>query len=243
MSVLLCPFDTTSTLPGAALGAREIWDALCRAHPTGEATPVSPSSKSPGIYGRELFEVARRTSPKLAIGGDHMITFVLLEALVAAGHRPRVVVLDAHHDAYATPLLTHWSVLRFVAEELGLDTLVVGARYENDEASEQVQLVTSAEVREHGCAWAMARIDRFVAGEPLYLSLDVDVLEPTLFPGVGAAVPGGLSVEDTLALVRHLLDHDPIASDVVEYNPLLDPERKGREVLETLMAPWARWLR
>jgi agmatinase len=233
-AVVLAGYDGTSRVAGASLGALPLWQMLANTCPAlaRAQTPlvIGEESKNSAFWCRKLKTIALEQPVKLALGGEHLISFPLLEVLGARHPGLRVVVLDAHHDAYDYPLLTHYSLFHYVRHELQLETMIVGARHELEQMPPGCELV-EAGATPGSIDAAISRVRAFVAGAPFYFSVDLDVLDPKVFPAVSDAVPGGLRLEQLTALTHAVLELGPVALDVVEYNPLLD---RGHERLSSL---------
>jgi arginase family enzyme len=237
--LFVAAFEGTSRIAGVALGALRLLSALREAaqtdavagregRPLGTHDLESPRivrelTKNSAMWCRKLHAVAEAGDVKLTLGGEHLVTFPILESLVKRHPRLRLVVLDAHHDAYPHPLLTHWSLFHFAVRELKIPTLIVGVRHEIEKADRECELMSRTELGAMGTEAALARIVAFAADAPLYFSVDVDVLDPTELAAVSDPVPGGISLEELVALTRGVLARDPIAADIVEYNALRDP--------------------
>jgi arginase family enzyme len=248
-TVLLAGYDGTSRVPGVSLGAGPLHAALAAAAGVAAGAPppwrvcaVAEESKSSAVWGRRLHAEAAARPVALALGGEHLVTFPLVEALAARHPGLRVVVLDAHHDAYAYPLLTHYSVFHHVRHELGVPVLVVGARYELEQA-DGVDVLGVEACRTLGADGVARRVRAHVGDAPLYLSVDLDVVDPGLLPAVSAPVAGGLDVAELTALTGALLALAPVGVDVMEYNPLRDgPAGAGLAALRPFFLELARWL-
>ncbi len=241
--VLIAGFDGTSRVPGVSLGAERLWSALSAELATAAVEPllVREESKNSALWCRKLKHLASTRPIRLTLGGEHLVSFPLLEVL--AEHHPglRVVVLDAHHDAYDYPLLTHYSVFHYVRHELQLPTLILGARHELEQVSPGCELFSACAPDEWRPA-ALRRVRDFVEGVPFYLSVDLDVIEPGEFPAVSDPRPGGIALRELAELTRELLALGPVGADIVEYNPLLDPDGRGLRALQPLLAEVGRWL-
>jgi len=169
---------------------------------------------------REMLEAA--TVP-LMLGGDHSITYPALRAVASAGIRPAVLHFDAHSDLYDEFEGDRYShacpFARAMEEGLPHRLVQVGIR------------CLSAHLREQTARFGVEvfTADRWrqalpvVAGlrGPIYVSLDLDVLEPMLAPGLSHPEPGGLGVRDVLEVLAHL-SAPIVAADIVEYNPRHD---------------------
>jgi arginase len=158
----------------------------------------------------------------IALGGDHSITFPILSALRPTWPTLSLLHLDAHPDLYDEFEGRRFSHACPFARimELGLaDSLTqVGIRAQTGHQRQQADRfgVETIDMR----AWA--RGARPVLHGPLYVSIDLDALDPAFAPGVSHPEPGGLSVREVVDLVQSL--PGPIAgADIVELNPTLDP--------------------
>lgn len=161
----------------------------------------------------------------LMIGGEHSLTRPALESVMTLWPTLAVVQLDAHADLredYLGQPLSHASVMRRAAERVGSDSLFQlcirsGTR---DEWSFIREHGTLREASVEG-ARALARE---LAGRPVYLTIDLDFLDPSIFPGTGTPEPGGLDFRAGETLVRELgLGLNLVAADVMELAPTLDP--------------------
>jgi arginase len=166
-------------------------------------------------------EGAAGRGPLLAIGGDHSVTFPLVEGL-ARRHGPlNLLHFDAHPDLYAdyggNPLSHASPFARIMERGLARRLVQVGVRTWNRHNREQASRF-GVEVVE----W-----DGFDAGRvpipdgPLYVTIDLDALDPAFAPGVAHPEPGGLSVRDVVA-VLHRIRGPVVGGDVVEYEPSAD---------------------
>lgn len=171
----------------------------------------------------------------LTIGGDHTIALPLLRA-TAAKHGPvSLVHFDAHLDTWDTYFgapYTHGTPFRRAAEEglLALDASAhVGIRsplYAYSDMTDDKELgfaaITTGDVARHGTDQAVDRIRQRVGNRPVYLSVDIDVLDPAHAPGTGTPEPGGLTTRELQFILRGLADLNLVGADVVEVAPAYD---------------------
>lgn len=159
----------------------------------------------------------------ILLGGDHAITVPAFRGALASHPGLSLLVLDAHPDLYSTYQGDPWShatVSYRIAHLEGMsgDRITqVGIRATQPTQRQTAQELGIAVVP----AWQAADFESAVPG-PLYVSVDIDVLDPAYAPGCGNPVPGGLSSRQLLDLL-HRLEAEVVAFDVVEVNPLLDP--------------------
>ncbi len=157
----------------------------------------------------------------LSLGGDHAITYPILRAFAGAYSNLNVLHLDAHPDLYDEfegNRLSHACPFARVMEEGLVARLVqVGIRAANPHQQAQIERfgVEVVEMKD----WQPGLAYEFDG--PLYLSLDLDVLDPGFAPGISHHEPGGLSVRDVIRLIQDL--RTPIfGADIVELNPARD---------------------
>ena len=198
---------------------------------------VNPFSMGEAIAAIEAgaTEIQGRCTNLIAIGGDHTIALPLLRATAARWGRVALVHFDAHLDTWDTYFgepYTHGTPFRRAVEEglLDLDCSVhVGTRsplYARDDLSDDARLgfeiVTATDVATDGVAAAVARIQQRVGRRPVYVSIDIDVLDPAHAPGTGTPEPGGLTSRELQLLLRGMDGLDIVGADVVEVAPAYD---------------------
>jgi agmatinase len=181
---------------------------------------------------RDLLERAPRL---LTLGGDHTIALPLLRAVHAAHGPVSVVHFDAHLDTWDTYFgapYTHGTPFRRAFEEGLLDPegcLHVGVRgplYDADDlvgdAAVGFQVVPATEFEQLGTGGVVGRIAARVGDRPVYVSVDIDVLDPAFAPGTGTPEAGGLTSRELLAVLRSFARLNLIGADIVEVAPAYD---------------------
>lgn len=154
----------------------------------------------------------------LALGGDHSVTYPLMRAVGPMHPGVTLVQFDAHPDLYDEfegNRYSHACPFARILEERLVGRLVqVGIRTMNGHQRAQASkfAVEVIDMR----AWSAG--DRPAVSGPVYVSLDMDVLDPAFAPGVSHREPGGLSVRDVLGVLETFAGA-LIGADVVEYNP------------------------
>ncbi len=158
----------------------------------------------------------------LALGGDHSITYPILRAYARAYSGLNLLQFDAHpdlYDEYEGQRFSHaCPFARIMEEGLVVRLVQVGVRTANPHQRQQAERfgVQVLETR----AW---RPDLPLGlHAPLYLSFDLDALDPAFAPGVSHPEPGGLSTRDVLGIIQSL-PAPIVGADIVEYNPQRDP--------------------
>lgn len=170
----------------------------------------------------------------IAVGGDHGITFPILRA-VAKHHGPLAIVqIDAHTDTHDTQFghrLTHATSFRR-AHEAGLlrpaNVVQLGIRgslfYPDDLkwSQEHYHLVSAYDMHRRGMDDVVAAMRVAVGDAPVYLSFDVDGLDPSCAPGTGVPEIGGLSTWQAMQIIHGLVGLNVVGADLVEVSPPCD---------------------
>jgi agmatinase len=179
----------------------------------------------------------------LSIGGDHHVTWPLLEAH-AAKHGPMALVqFDAHQDTWfeADDRVDHGSsVARAVRAGIVLPerSIAIGIRTHAPDAY-GLEILSSEEVAALGVDGVLERIAARVGDAKTYVTFDIDGLDPAYAPGTGTPVPGGLTSREALTILRQLGRLDIVGGDVVEVAPPYDhadiTSLAGAAVLQRLL--------
>ncbi|MDP1569520.1 MAG: agmatinase [Vicinamibacterales bacterium] len=237
-ALLGLPYDASSSFLRGAAGAPPLirqalqspssngWsergaDALRGLEDAGDAeVPAEPAAARAAIEQAVRGVLARGWRP-LSLGGDHSVTYPILRAFAGRHAGLTVVHLDAHGDLYDEFEGDRYShacpFARAMEEGLAARLIQIGVRTLN--AHQQAQARRYG-VEQYGMdRWAEAPLEALTG--PVYVSLDLDVLDPAFAPGISHPEPGGLSVREVVSLI-HRIGGDVVGADVVEYNPALD---------------------
>lgn len=171
----------------------------------------------------------------MAIGGDHTVALPLLRSVARTYGPVAVVHFDAHLDTWDTYFgapVTHGTPFRRASEEGLIDltaSLHVGIRgplYGRQDLADDERLgfsiISAHEVEREGMASALARMHARLGDRPVYVSVDIDVLDPAHAPGTGTPEAGGLTSRELLVFLRELRQHRIVGADVVEVSPAYD---------------------
>jgi guanidinobutyrase len=172
----------------------------------------------------------------LAMGGDHTVTLPILRAL-ADVHGPLALVhVDAHadiNDEMFGERITHGTIFRRAIEERLIDPqrmTQIGLRATGYSAADfdwsrdqGVRVIQAEECWYRSLAPLMAEVRQRVGQRPLYLSFDIDGLDPSVAPGTGTPEPAGLTASQGLEIIRGLAGCNLIGADLVEVAPPYDP--------------------
>ena len=184
---------------------------------------------------RAADELREPGSTLLSVGGDHTIALPLLRS-VARTHGPVAVLhFDAHLDTWDTYFgapTTHGTPFRRASEEGLIDrerSMHVGIRgplYSAKDLSEDgilgFQVVRSDDYQLDGLAGVVERVRTRLADGPVYVSVDIDVLDPAHAPGTGTPEAGGLTSRELLHTLRSLAGTNVVGADIVEVAPAYD---------------------
>ncbi len=182
---------------------------------------LSGSLKRIGAAGAEILGARKRF---FALGGEHLITLPLVEVLLA--HHPDLILVhfDAHADladTYAGERLTHATVMRRLAELLGPGRLIqCGIR---SATAEELQFATGHTRILEGGPEALTSVRPLLEGRPVYVSVDIDVMDPAFAPGVSTPEAGGWSSRDIFEALALLDGLRVVGMDLVEVCPPYDP--------------------
>lgn len=200
-----------------------------------------------GVEAR-MRDIVERGSCPILLGGDHAISWAGVAA--ARGSRPlNILWFDAHTDFCAWPNQSwhnHKQVLRRIAsmDHVGR-ILQVGHRgityFDETTQFDRVSVVTASEAQQADPA---TLIDQLPPDEPVYLSIDIDAIDPCWAPGTGHPVPGGLSVAGLGRIARAIAAaREVVAVDMMEVNPALDDRARTSTAAAAILADIVPMLR
>ncbi|MBI2864481.1 MAG: agmatinase [Chloroflexi bacterium] len=162
-------------------------------------------------------------APFLILGGEHTISLGAIEGLMKRYSNLVVVQIDAHLDlidSFAGLSVSHATAFRRVVEYIGAESLVqLGVRSgtRDEFALAKTCLHSSPDLS------LPPAIRRRLSGAPIYLSIDIDVLDPSCAPGTGNPEPGGHSFHTLVSFLYGLRGLNVVGMDIVEVSPPLDP--------------------
>ncbi|MFG2073464.1 agmatinase [Nonomuraea maritima] len=251
VAVVGVPFDTgVSYRPGARFGPAAVREASRLLRPYHPGLDVSPFERvqvaDAGDIAANPFDIGEAIEAieagadaidarLVTIGGDHTIALPLLRS-VARRHGPVALVhFDAHLDTWDTYFgaeYTHGTPFRRAAEEGLLDPEALshvgirGSLYGKKDLEEDRRLgfgiVTAADVLRRGLDEVTDLLRQRIGDRPVYISVDIDVLDPAHAPGTGTPEAGGLTSRELLEILRALAGCRLVGADVVEVAPAYD---------------------
>lgn len=242
------PMDyTVSFRPGSRLGPQRVreasdvleeyslaLDADLAGHPFYDAGDVVTAFGNVERSLDRVREMARRVvgmgKIPLMIGGEHLVTWPVFQAVRERYPDVRVIHLDAHADLRADYLgerLSHAAAIRLVAEELPPGRVYqFGIR---SATGDEVAYARERTVFHPGRVIEPLRdevLPQLPEDLPLYVTIDIDVCDPAFAPGTGTPEPGGITSGELLAAIHALRGRRVVGFDVVEIAPGLDPTER-----------------
>ncbi|WP_434762765.1 agmatinase [Vibrio fortis] len=162
----------------------------------------------------------------LGLGGDHFITLPLLRAYAKKYGEMALIHFDAHTDTYSHGSRYDHGTMFYHAPNEGLiskeHSVQVGIRTEYDKDDHGFNVINAMEANDLSVDEIVSRIKQTVGDKPVYLTFDIDCLDPAFAPGTGTPVCGGLNSDKILKIIRGLQGLNMVGMDVVEVSPAYD---------------------
>lgn len=262
VAVLGIPFDgTVSNRPGARFGPTAIREATLGIedyspyldrdvstvvlHDRGDLElPIGDTGKVLAAISREYRELSGQCDRVIALGGEHLVSLPLIETMHERyGDDLFLIQFDAHADLrreYLGVSRSHCSVMRHATDLIGRERVaVIGIRSGTGEEW--------TELRTHPNFFGplgQKPLDAFpsfvretLPGRKVYLTIDLDVFDPSFLPGTGTPEPGGISFRDAMAMLQALAaaDIEIVGADLVELAPDYDHSGISAALAGTLL--------
>jgi len=240
--ILGCPFDGTASFrPGARFGPSAIRRASwgietyspyldreleqIRIHDMGDLElPLGEKRRALPLIRKAAREILGEKKFPIFLGGEHLITLPIIEEVLRVHPDLHLLQFDAHTDLredYLGESLSHSTVMRKVVDLLGKGRLrQIGVRSGTKEEfalARKMKSIVPFEARS---------IRKMMAGlrkRPVYVSFDLDVIDPSILPGVGTPEPGGITFQEFISLLKELQPLHVVGFDIVELTPDYDP--------------------
>ncbi|ARI76033.1 agmatinase [Halobacillus mangrovi] len=243
------PMDwTVSFRPGSRFGPNRIREASIgleeyspyldrhleevRYHDAGDMMlPFGNPQRSIDMIEGYIDELLEKGKFPLGLGGEHLVTWPVLKAMYRKYRDMAVIHIDAHADLreeYEGEPLSHSTPIRKTCELIGPENVYSfgirsGMREEFQYAKDSGMFMAKYEV-----LGPLKKVLPHLAGRPVYVTIDIDVLDPAFAPGTGTAEAGGITSKELLAAIHELAQSEVnvIGSDLVEVAPVYDPTEK-----------------
>jgi len=247
VAVLGVPLDTATTnRPGSRFGPRAIRNAstiMAWERPYGmEFDPFDKLAVAdvgdcffdfgrpqnvPDEIEAHAFNIINEGPALLTLGGDHFIAYPLLKAHASKHGAPLSLLhFDAHSDTWSdeNDRIDHGTMFYWAARNGIVDpatSVQIGLRTTNHDTL-GFNVIDADTVHEKGVAAVVEQARRHLGDRPVYVSFDIDCLDPSFAPGTGTPVCGGLSSHQAMSILRGLKGIDVVGMDVVEVAPAYD---------------------
>ncbi|MCH2487581.1 MAG: agmatinase [Erythrobacter sp.] len=181
----------------------------------------------PGLIEAHIGAIMDAGAAPITLGGDHSITLPILRAVAARRGPVTLIQFDAHSDTWVDDdpdRIDHGTFLYKAIRQGIVDpaaSVAVGIRTDNPDTL-GVSILDAASVHRDGVEATLARVREVIGDRPVYVTFDIDALDPAFAPGTGTPVWGGLASWQAAALLRGLAGIDLIGGDVVEVSPPYD---------------------
>ena len=240
--ILGCPYDGSASFrPGARFGPSAIrrasWGIETYSpyfnkdlgqfsiHDMGDLElPLGEKKISLDLIRKAVRKILSGNKFPILLGGDHLITLPIVEELVQNYPRLQIVHIDAHTDLreeYLGESASHSTVMRRLIDHIGEGRLFqTGIRSGTEEEFKLARKMKSIVPFDSSSLSSMVKRIR---NRPVYITLDLDVIDPSLLPGVGTPEPGGLMFQELISLLKKLQPLHVIGFDIVELTPDYDP--------------------
>jgi agmatinase len=173
------------------------------------------------------FSIIDQGPALLSLGGDHFIAYPLIKAHVRKFGGPLSLLhFDAHSDTWAdeNDRIDHGTMFWWAVKQGLVDpatSVQIGLRTTNRDTL-GFNIIDAPDVHEQGIASVVERARDILGDRPVYLSFDIDCLDPSYAPGTGTPVCGGLTSHQAMAILRGLKGINVVGMDVVEVAPIYD---------------------
>jgi agmatinase len=180
-------------------------------------------------------DLLRSAGRLLSLGGDHTIALPLLRAVTARAGTVALVHFDAHLDTWDTYFgapYTHGTPFRrafeegLLADDASIHVGIRGPLYHRDDLEDDAgfgfRIVKAMDLETERIAGVVERVRARVGDRPVYVSIDIDVLDPAHAPGTGTPESGGLTARELLGIVRGMDGLRIAGADIVEVAPAYD---------------------
>jgi agmatinase len=248
-AILGVPFDVTSTYrTGARFGPVAIRQASLnietysfrtgldvedlKLHDLGDLHVSADTKETLRMLQKVIADVVKKEKTPVIIGGEHTVTLGILEGFGMKANETAIVSFDAHldlRDEYMGSRISHTTFMRRVNEELGPACIIeVGTRAVCKEElayakRAKIEFFTSHDISKEGVTQTTSKLeDALEAFEKIYVSIDMDILDPAFVPAVQNPEADGLEPRILFEMLDSVVDKRTIGFDVLEIAPIYD---------------------
>lgn len=196
----------------------------CKFYDAGDLElPFGNARAALDIIKENTLEIYKSGRKILGIGGEHLVTMAEIEAISTLKDNIAVIQFDAHTDLreeYLGENLTHSGVMKQIAKIIGFENIAqIGIRSGEKEEFELMKTHSTLKFQHN-------ELDKF-KDKNIFITIDLDVLDPGIMSGVGTPEAGGLSYNELLGWLKYLKDFNIIGMDIVELAPDIDTTKNS----------------
>ncbi|MFR0847028.1 MAG: arginase family protein [Eubacterium sp.] len=216
------------------------------------AIPLSYVDRDMDAVENQLYELLEKGVKTIGVGGDHTLSYPELLALKRKFGKVAFVHFDSHTDTWDWPdengntLINHGTPFRLAIQHDCIDmdhAIQIGMRggfgtlEDHDFALEHgMQIIFGNELHEMGMSACAKRIREVVGDTPVFVTFDIDFLDPAVAPGTGTPIVGGFTTAEALQILREGLTRlNIVAMDLVEVAPAYDPTGQTQVVANEIL--------
>ena len=240
--ILGCPYDGSASFrPGARFGPSAIRKASwgietyspyfgrdlnqLSLHDMGDLElPLGEKKASLDIIRKAAHKIISQRKFPIVLGGNHLITLPILEEVLRVYSNLHLLQVDAHMDLredYLGETLSHCTVIKRLINGLGKGRLhQIGIRSGTENEFKLARKLKSIVYPDRDSLRSMVKRLR---NQPVYITVDLDVIDPSLLPGVGTPEPGGFTFHGFISILKELQPLHVIGFDIAELTPDYDP--------------------
>ena len=171
-------------------------------------------------------EILKSGKTMLGLGGDHFITLPILRAYAKHHGEMALIHFDAHTDTYANGSAYDHGTMFYHAPNEGLispkHSVQIGIRTDYERHDHEFNVIDAMQANDLSAQEIVAQVKDIVGDKPVYVTFDIDCLDPAFAPGTGTPVCGGLTSDKVLKILRGLAGINIVGMDVVEVSPPYD---------------------
>lgn len=193
--------------------------------------PLGNTAKTLDVIEKNARVVFQDNKKFLGIGGEHLVTLPAVKACKEKFDNLAIIHFDAHTDLredYLGEKLSHASVMRRIGEIVGFDNIrQIGIR---SGLKEEFELM-----KKHNTLVKNSSDLDALRNKKIFLTIDVDVLDPSVLPGTGTPEPDGLMYRELAEWIKFLMDFDIVGADIVELAPDYDKSEVSTAIVSKIV--------
>lgn len=193
--------------------------------------PLGNTAKTLDVIEKNARVIFQDNKKFLGIGGEHLVTLPAVKACKEKFDNLAIIHFDAHTDLredYLGEKLSHASVMRRIGEIVGFDNIKqIGIR---SGLKEEFELM-----KKHNTLVKNSSDLDVLRNKKIFLTIDVDVLDPSVLPGTGTPEPDGLMYRELAEWIKFLMDFDVVGADIVELAPDYDKSEVSTAIVSKIV--------